>query len=205
VIEIASGQDDSGGMILTLTVAILSEDDRVGPLLGDTLKLLGVQIAKSMTELVDAVILDHPDTQTFIAEIKSLSETVPIIVLGGNAVDDADLVLSKPLRAFTLVRHIEALVSRTGLVFGPWRFYPKIRVLKNANGQSEALTQKESDLLDYLFQADRLVSRDELLSEVFGYTAAVSTHTVETHIHTLRKKLGADLLITEEAGYGLKS
>ncbi len=189
---------------MTLTIAVLGQDERAAAMVGETLKSLGFQVAKAVTESVDVVVIDHTDPSSLIVLIKEISETLPVVALGSGSVADADLVLPKPVRAVLLGQQIEAVAARSGLAFGPWRFYPKIRLLKNANGDSEPLTEKESDLLDYLFQADRLVPREELLSEVFGYSAQVSTHTVETHIHTLRKKLGADLLITDELGYGLR-
>ena len=54
----------------------------------------------------------------------------------------------------------------------------------------------------------RAVPRQELLTEVWGYNPAVTTHTLETHIYRLRRKIEADpakacLLITEAGGYRL--
>ena len=53
-----------------------------------------------------------------------------------------------------------------------------------------------------------MVGRDVLLKEVWGYNAAVTTHTLETHIYRLRQKIESDpakamLLVTEAGGYKL--
>ena len=55
---------------------------------------------------------------------------------------------------------------------------------------------------------ERVVTRDVLLHEVWGYNAGVTTHTLETHIYRLRQKIEkdpsqAELLITETGGYKL--
>ena len=52
------------------------------------------------------------------------------------------------------------------------------------------------------------MSREELLAEVWGYNAGVTTHTLETHIYRLRQKIepeasGVRLLLTEAGGYRL--
>ena len=53
-----------------------------------------------------------------------------------------------------------------------------------------------------------MVAREVLLKEVWGYNAAVTTHTLETHIYRLRQKIEVDparavLLVTEAGGYRL--
>jgi two-component system, OmpR family, alkaline phosphatase synthesis response regulator PhoP len=62
------------------------------------------------------------------------------------------------------------------------------------NGRSVTLTSKELKLLAYLIKNPRrVISRDELLNEVWGYENNPSTRTVDNHILKLRKKLEPDL------------
>ena len=51
------------------------------------------------------------------------------------------------------------------------------------------LTEKEIGSIVYLFKANKPVGIQELQSEVWGYQSQVETHTVETHIYRLRKKI----------------
>ena len=73
------------------------------------------------------------------------------------------------------------------------------------------LTEKETAILKYLCRTgNRVVPRDVLLSEVWGYNAGVTTHTLETHIYRLRQKIETDpsnaqLLVTEPGGYRLNA
>jgi len=71
------------------------------------------------------------------------------------------------------------------------------------------LTEKETAILKYLFRAGgKVVPRQTLLNEVWGYNAGVTTHTLETHVYRLRQKIEADpskaaILLTEPGGYRL--
>jgi two-component system response regulator MtrA len=78
------------------------------------------------------------------------------------------------------------------------------------NGQTVALTPMEFDLLVALLRRNgAVVSRIELLAEVWGHSAAVLTRTVDTHVGELRRKLEQDpsaprhILTVRKAGYRL--
>jgi two-component system, OmpR family, response regulator RegX3 len=63
----------------------------------------------------------------------------------------------------------------------------------SVDGETLSMTQKEFDLAAYLFQnPGKLLSRDHLLSMIWGINADVDTRTVDTHVSRLRKKLGLD-------------
>ena len=81
--------------------------------------------------------------------------------------------------------------------------------MRGEGGQKVRLTEKETSILKYLFRAgERAVSREDLLNDVWGYNAGVTTHTLETHIYRLRQKIEdnpaeARILLTEPGGYRL--
>ena len=149
----------------------------------------------------------------------------PIIMLTG-ADSDADTILglesgandyiTKPFKIGVLVARMRAQLRQheqsEDAVFniGPYVFRPGAKLLiEKERGHKVRLTEKETSVLRYLYRAGpQAVSRDTLLSEVWGYNAAVTTHTLETHIYRLRQKIERDpsrarILITEPGGYRL--
>jgi DNA-binding response OmpR family regulator len=99
----------------------------------------------------------------------------------------------------------EDAVFRIGL----YEFRPAAKILVDSKGKKLRLTDKEASILKYLYRAgSKPVSREELLAEVWGYNAGVTTHTLETHIYRLRQKIEPEpansrLLLTEAGGYRL--
>ena len=78
------------------------------------------------------------------------------------------------------------------------------------DGRKVRLTEKETNILKFLHANAGTVPRDILLHEVWGYGPAVATHTLETHIYRLRKKIEQDpakaqILLTEGGGYRLSA
>ncbi len=93
---------------------------------------------------------------------------------------------------------------------GPYEFRPSAKMLTDAKLRKIRLTEKETNILKYLYRAGgKPVSREELLTEVWGYNAGVTTHTLETHVYRLRQKIEPDpavaqILLTEAGGYRLQ-
>ena len=71
------------------------------------------------------------------------------------------------------------------------------------------MTEKEINTITYLYKSDKPVSIDELKEKVWSYQSDIETHTVETHIYRLRKKIlntfnDKDFIISEKNGYQIK-
>lgn len=149
----------------------------------------------------------------------------PIIMLTG-ADTDADTILgldagandyiTKPFRLGVLLARLRAHIRQhersddAVFVIGPYTFQPANKILLDEEKNKKIrLTDKEAAILKYLYRAgDKVVGRDVLLDEVWGYNAGVTTHTLETHVYRLRQKIEADpsnarLLVTEPGGYRL--
>jgi len=131
----------------------------------------------------------------------------------------ADDYVTKPFGVLELLARVEALLRRTAPPgdgagdpeqFGAVEIIPASRTVLRS-GRPVALTPKEFDLLIALLRRDgAVVSRMELLTEVWGYSAAVLSRTVDTHVAELRRKLETDpaapqhILTVRKAGYRLE-
>ena len=123
--------------------------------------------------------------------------------------------VNKPFRFAVLLARIKAHLRQhddsQDAIFqiGSFMFNPGGKILTSGDGDRMRLTEKETAILRFLYRArDHVVDRDTLLREVWGYNAAVTTHTLETHVYRLRQKIEADpahaqLLVTEAGGYRL--
>ncbi len=72
-----------------------------------------------------------------------------------------------------------------------------------------SLTEKESDIIIFLKKSEKPVSIDELQTKVWGHSLKLDTHTVETHIYRLRKKINNkfnndNFIISTKLGYNIK-
>lgn len=178
---------------------------------------------------VDAVLLDiglpDMDGREVCKLLRRHGVSAPIIMLTA-ADSDADAILgldsgandyvTKPFRLNVLMARLRAQLrlheqSETAVfAIGPYSFRPAAKLLVDeASSRKIRLTEKETAILKYLYRAgDRVVGRDILLGEVWGYNAGVTTHTLETHVYRLRQKIErdpaqAEILVTEPGGYRL--
>ena len=148
----------------------------------------------------------------------------PIIMLTG-ADSEADTILgldagandyvTKPFRFGVLLArlraHLRSHEQSEDAVFkiGRYEFRPSVKMMVTEDGKKIRLTEKETNILKYLYRAGgRVVTRDTLLDEVWGYNSGVTTHTLETHVYRLRQKIedepsNATLLVTDSGGYRL--
>jgi len=177
----------------------------------------------------DAIILDvglpDGDGRDLCASLRRQGKRMPIIMLTGSD-DEADVVrgldagandyIAKPFRLAELMARLRAQLrifeNSEDAVFtiGPYTFRPSAKLLHEpVKNRRIRLTEKEAAILKFLYRAGtRPVARQVLLNEVWGYNAAVTTHTLETHIYRLRQKIEPDpsnarLLLTEGGGYRL--
>ncbi len=140
--------------------------------------------------------------------------SAPMLLL--SAPEQADIAdglvrLAKPFRFTALMQALGRLLAHPAgdapFRIGPYDFHPSAKLLVDGS-RKVRLTEKETDILRYLKNAHGIVPRQTLLGEVWGYGPQVATHTLETHIYRLRKKIEKDpgeakILLTEDGGYRL--
>ncbi len=186
----------------------------------------GVQAARG--NHIDLLIMDvglpDMDGREAVKLLRKGGFKAPIIMLTGHDTD-SDTILGleagandyvpKPFRFAVLLARIRAQLraheQSEDAIFsvGPYTFKPAQKMLIDENGSKVRLTEKETSIMKYLYRAEqKIIGRDELLEEVWGYNSGVTTHTLETHIYRLRQKIernpsNARLLVTESGGYKL--
>jgi DNA-binding response OmpR family regulator len=185
-------------------------------------------VEKAREGIYDLVILDVglPDTdgRELCKKLRKQGMKCPILMLTGHD-GDADTILgldagandyvTKPFKFPVLLARIRAQLrtheQSEDAIFqlGPYTFKPAMKMLIDERDRKIRLTEKETNILKFLYRAtEGVVARDVLLHEVWGYNAGVTTHTLETHIYRLRQKIEPDpsnarLLVTESGGYRL--
>jgi DNA-binding response OmpR family regulator len=171
--------------------------------------------------IMDAVLPDG-DGHAVCARLRARGMSMPVILMNGSncAAEDA-ISLAKPFRLSELMAHLRTQLDVRATVdptpeapgpirIGPYEFSPEDKALRHGDANLRIrLTEKEAAILAFLYRmGERAVPRQELLTEVWGYHPEVTTHTLETHIYRLRRKIEVDpakacLLITEAGGYRL--
>ena len=178
---------------------------------------------------IDAVILDlgmpDGDGREFCLRMRRERHNMPVLMLTGSD-SESDIVrgldagandyIPKPFRANELLARLRAQLRTfehsedAVLSVGPYAFRPAARQLWNrTTSRRVRLTSNESAILRLLHRAEGAsVDRQTLLLQVWGYHPTVTTHTLETHVYRLRRKIESDpahptFLITERQGYRL--
>ncbi|MEE6667586.1 response regulator transcription factor [Pediococcus acidilactici] len=165
---------------------------------------------------VDFVIMDlmlpQLDGVEATKQIRKFNEQIPIIMLTAksNEVDKilglelgADDYLTKPFSPQELISRIKAILRRANRVVDLKEIVPELpatgitidfkRLTVQKNGQPVALTPNEFRLLKFLFQnSNQVLSRDQILEQVWGYEYGGQTRIVDMHISHLRDKLEDD-------------
>ena len=147
------------------------------------------------------------DGVTVVRRMRDQGVDIPVCILSArDDVDDrvaglqagADDYLVKPFALAELTARLQALLRRRGagvpgpIVVGDLVIDPR-RYLAARNGRDLVLTRREYELLEaFANHAGQVLSRDQLLRQVWGYNFEVETNVVDVFVGYLRRKLEAD-------------
>lgn len=215
-------------------ILIVEDDENIARMIETTLQIGGytsslcVDGAEALSAILnydfDLILLDVmlPNLDGFEVLKGMGSKDVPVIFL--TAVDDvsnkvrglrmgAEDYIVKPFEAMELLVRIEVVLRRLGKDTLTSLSYRSITIdverhRVNKDEELIQLTPKEFDLLVFFVQnVDIALTRERLLSAVWGYEYAGETRTVDTHVQQLRKKLALhDALVTiPRLGYRLET
>ena len=167
-------------------------------------------LKKALDKSFDLIILDvmlpRLDGFSICKKIREKKPAQGVLMLTAKGSEDdivtgfqagADDYVSKPFSLRELMVRVEAVLRRTGKRLGDEKitlrdicFDSKI-LTASKQDRSVELTRREMDIISYLFRnQDRIVSKKELLIDVWGYADAdIETRTIDIHILKLRKKI----------------
>jgi DNA-binding response OmpR family regulator len=166
----------------------------------------------------DCVLLDlglpELDGQDCLVNMRGGGNATPVIVTTARGFREhrirlldigADDYLVKPYDLDELVARIKAIVRRSRsvdrlpegeLVHGPLRLMPMSNSVQ-WHERTVVLTAREFRVLEVLLRRHgRVVTRQQLEAEVYGWNETVGGNAIEVHIHNLRRKLAAELIVT---------
>ena len=221
-------------MVSFKNITIISDDiefvEALGGLLEDSrnfnikkVNSASLQTKDLFDNLSEIIIVDSFNSilnKVFLTELLSgIVGLVPIIYLyhSDNEVNDTvGSKLPKPIYFPKLLGRIKkemrdfVINKNREIEIGPYSFNYLMKRLVTKTGSEIRLTEMETKILNFLYESNgKLIKRDTLLTEVWGYKSEVMTHTLETHIYRLRKKISTNcisqnLLVSEPGGYRLE-
>ena len=215
-------------------IYLLEDDDSIRDLVMYTLSTQSMEVRgfdrpsefwEAMAELPSLVLLDimlpEEDGLSVLKKLRSAPRTarLPVIMLTAKGTEydkvlgldaGADDYVSKPFGMMELLSRIRALLRRTNVETEAYccgcLCVDAGRHTVTVEGEDVNLTQKEFEVLCLLLRnRGQVLSRDRLIGEVWGYSFAGESRTVDVHIRTLRQKLGrAGAYVETVRGYGYK-
>ncbi|MGN0719955.1 MAG: response regulator transcription factor [Anaerovoracaceae bacterium] len=155
------------------------------------------------------IMLPEEDGLSILARLRKAPATknLPIMMLTAKSTEydkvvgldgGADDYVTKPFGTMELIARVKALlrraepVSDTRVYEAGGLFLSPAKHIVRVKGEDVALTLKEFELLSYLFKnRGNVLTRDQILQEIWGYEFDGENRTVDVHIRTLRSKLGS--------------
>ena len=168
-------------------------------------------ILEELEKYLNFKILDAPNIKDLKDKIKNSKNYLIISQKKMNDFDNQFVLDNIPIKISKLIEKINIQSLKTQyndkseLKINQYKIDLNSRELIKKNSKLK-LTEKEANIIVYLSQSNNSVSVDQLQFDVWGYSSQLETHTVETHIYRLRKKIlktfnDNEFIISHKNGY----
>ena len=172
------------------------------------------QILKELEEDIHFKIIEISDEKALSNEIKNLNNYLIITKKQILKFNNQFILSQLPIKIFKMIEklNIEFLkhqfVEQSQVIINDYIIDINAREMSSKNNKLK-LTEKEVNTIIYLSKVNKPISIDELQTKVWDYHSDIETHTVETHIYRLRKKifknfLDDNFIISKNNGYQIQ-
>ena len=172
------------------------------------------QVLKELEEDINFKVIEISDEKSLTNEIKNLNNYLIITKKQILKLNNQFILSQLPIKIFKMIEklNIEFLklqfVDQSQVIINDYTIDINAREMYSKNVKLK-LTEKEVNTIIYLSKANKPISIDELQTKVWDYQSDIETHTVETHIYRLRKKISKNFLdnnfiISRNNGYQIK-
>ena len=172
------------------------------------------QILKELEKEIHFKIIETPSEKSLINEIKNLNNYLIITKKQILKVNNQFILTQLPIKIFRMIEklNIEFLkyqfAEQSKVIIKDYTIDINGREMSSKNVKLK-LTEKEINTIIYLSKLNKPISINELQTKVWEYHSDIETHTVETHIYRLRKKISKNFLddnfiISKNNGYQIK-
>jgi len=172
------------------------------------------QILKELEEDIQFKIIEVSDEKALKDVIKDLNNYLIITNKQILKINNQFILNQLPMKIFKMIEklNIEFLkhqfTEKSKFIVNDYTIDINAREMSSKNAKLK-LTEKEVNTIIYLSKVNKPISIDELQTKVWDYHSDIETHTVETHIYRLRKKISKNFLddnfiISKNNGYQIK-
>ncbi len=171
-------------------------------------------ILKELEEDINFRIIEISDEKSLINEINNLNNYLIITKKQILKLNNQFILSQLPIKIFKMIEKLnieflkQQFVEQSQVIINDYTIDINAREMFSKNVKLK-LTEKEVNTIIYLSKANKPISIDELQTKVWDYQSDIETHTVETHIYRLRKKISKNFLdnnfiISRNNGYQIK-
>ena len=172
------------------------------------------QILKELEEDTHFKIIEISDEKSLTNQIKNLNNYLIITKKQILKLNNQFILSQLPIKIFKMIEKLnieflkQQFVEQSQVIINNYTIDINAREMFSKNVKLK-LTEKEINTIIYLSEANKPISIDELQTKVWDYHSDIETHTVETHIYRLRKKISKNFLddnfiISRNNGYQIK-